>query len=433
MSQKIGTLRLALTFAGCFLGAGYVSGQELWQYFGAFGARGLLGLVLAVALLGGTGVLLLRLSARTGIETMDALIVRADIPWLRTVVGVLTAALLFGVVCIMAAGIGALGEQMLGLPVWLGAAIACVLIAAAAYFGLGGMVSVFTVAVPCMIVAALVIAGIRLHRTGLTAAAFAAGDTNPMLGNWATSAVNYAAYNFFATVGILAPLTRHLKKPGTAVWGTVLGCVLLLAVYMGLAYLGATVSAQYTSEIGRAQLVMAIVEALMGKTGMIIFGIVVGLACVTTAVALTSSAAAYFAKLCRGKVPYKVFVIVICVFSAVVSNLGLDRIVAIAAPVLDVVYPPTLVLIFISLVVPRLPDRISRGAVIGALLMSVLCTLDGYGVPLTFLHKLPLFELGFAWVLPSVLFGAVTAVLPHRKEKAGKAEPACAGANGKQG
>ena len=205
---------------------------------------------------------------------------------------------------------------------------------------------------------------------------------------------------------------------------SILACVLLLAVYMGLAYLGATVSAQYTNEIGRAQL---------GKTGMIIFGIVVGLACVTTAVALASSAAAYFAKLCRGKVPYKVFVIVICVFSAVVSNLGLDRIVAIAAPVLDVVYPPTLVLIFISLVVPRLPDRISRGAVIGALLMSVLCTLDGYGVPLTFLHKLPLFELGFAWVLPSVLFGAVTAVLPHRKEKAGKAEPACAGANGKQG
>ena len=39
MQQKIGTLRLALTFAGCFLGAGYVSGQELWQYFGAFGAR----------------------------------------------------------------------------------------------------------------------------------------------------------------------------------------------------------------------------------------------------------------------------------------------------------------------------------------------------------------------------------------------------------
>lgn len=108
--------------------------------------------------------------------------------------------------------------------------------------------------------------------------------------------------------------------------------VLLLAVYMGLAYLGATVSAQYTSSIGRAALIMAIIEALMGKTGMVIFGVVVGLACVTTAIALTSSAAAYFTELCRGKISYKVFVTVICVFSAVVSNLGLDRIVAVAAP-----------------------------------------------------------------------------------------------------
>lgn len=195
MQRKIGALRLGLTFAGCFLGAGYVSGQELWQYFGAFGTHGLLGLVLAIALLGGTGVLLLRLSARTGIEAMDALIVRADIPWLRTLVGVLTAA---------------------------------------AYFGVGGMVTVFTVAVPWMIVAALIIAGIRIHHTGLTAAAFAGGSTNPMLGSWVTSAVNYAAYNFFATVGILAPMTQHLKSRSTAGWGTLLGCVLLLAVALGV-------------------------------------------------------------------------------------------------------------------------------------------------------------------------------------------------------
>ena len=57
MQRKIGALRLGLTFAGCFLGAGYVSGQELWQYFGAFGTHGLLGLAL--------GMLFLRLKDRT--------------------------------------------------------------------------------------------------------------------------------------------------------------------------------------------------------------------------------------------------------------------------------------------------------------------------------------------------------------------------------
>ena len=83
------------------------------------------------------------------------------------------------------------------------------------------------------------------------------------------------------------------KKQFRVVGGSaILAGVLLLAVYMGLAYLGATVSGQYNGAIGRAQLVMAIVEALMGKVGMILFGVVVGLACVTTAIALTSSAAA---------------------------------------------------------------------------------------------------------------------------------------------
>ena len=205
------------------------------------------------------------------------------------------------------------------------------------------------------------------------------------------------------------------KKQFRVVGGSaILAGVLLLAVYMGLAYLGATVSGQYNGTIGRAQLVMAIVEALMGKVGMILFGVVVGLACVTTAIALTSSAAAYFAELCRGKVPYKAFVIAICVFSAVVSNLGLDRIVAVAAPVLDVIYPPTLVLIFISLLMPRMPDRVSRGACIGALLTSVLCTLTAHGVNIPVVPSLPLYDLGLSWLIPAAVFGLAASLLPFR-------------------
>ncbi len=200
--------------------------------------------------------------------------------------------------------------------------------------------------------------------------------------------------------------------------------VLLLAVYMGLAYLGATVSTQYTGSIGRAALIMAIVEALMGKTGVVIFGVVVGLACVTTAIALTSSAAAYFSELCRGKVSYKVFVAAICVFSAVVSNLGLDRIVAVAAPVLDVVYPPALVLICISLIMPKVHDFVSRGAVIGALLTSVLCTLHTYGVSVPLVEALPLYDLGLSWVLPAVVFGLAAQLVTMLPSVRRREEPA---------
>lgn len=187
--------------------------------------------------------------------------------------------------------------------------------------------------------------------------------------------------------------------------------VLLLLVYLGLTYLGATVAGRFNIHITRAELVIHIVEMLLGRAGLVIFGVVVALACMTTAVALVSSSASFFAKLCRGKVKYSVFVIVICVFSAVVSNLGLDRIVAIASPVLDVVYPPTLVLIVLSLFGDRVHNWVHRSAVIGALLTSVLNTVSTYGVRMPFLQKLPLASLGLGWIVPAAVFGLVAFVV----------------------
>ena len=45
--KEMGPVRLAFTYIGCFLGAGFVSGQELWQFFGAFGVWGYVGFLLA--------------------------------------------------------------------------------------------------------------------------------------------------------------------------------------------------------------------------------------------------------------------------------------------------------------------------------------------------------------------------------------------------
>ena len=49
--KQIGGVRLALSLIGCFLGAGFVSGQEIWQYFAHYGRQGILGLAVAMTLL----------------------------------------------------------------------------------------------------------------------------------------------------------------------------------------------------------------------------------------------------------------------------------------------------------------------------------------------------------------------------------------------
>ena len=46
--KKLNVVRLGLLFAGCFLGAGYVSGQELRQYFVVYGVCGYVGLFVAI-------------------------------------------------------------------------------------------------------------------------------------------------------------------------------------------------------------------------------------------------------------------------------------------------------------------------------------------------------------------------------------------------
>jgi LIVCS family branched-chain amino acid:cation transporter len=195
------------------------------------------------------------------------------------------------------------------------------------------------------------------------------------------------------------------SRMNVLVKSALLAGALLLLVYLGLAYLGATVSKLYPVDISRAELVIAIVQSLLGKPGLIIFALVVALACVTTAVALVSSAANHFADLCKGKVSYQVFVIIICVFSAVVSNLGLDTIVSIAAPILGIVYPPVLVLVIVSLVAPKMTNSICIAAVIGATITSILSALNGFGLSMPWLQYLPLSNVDMAWVLPAVIFG----------------------------
>ena len=196
----------------------------------------------------------------------------------------------------------------------------------------------------------------------------------------------------------------------------VIAGVLLLIVYFGLTYLGATSASLFSLGISRAELVIGIVERLLGKVGLVIFAVVVALACMTTAVALVSSAASFFEKLTKGGLSYATLVIIICVSSAVISNLGLDRIVAVASPILDIVYPPTLVLIALSWFGDRLSRGVYRWAVIGALIASVLSTLSLYGVSVPVVNTLPLASLGLGWIVPAAGFGIVAYVISRLRK-----------------
>ena len=81
--KEIKSSKLAFTYAGCFIGAGFLSGNELWQFFGSFGKLGAVALVLAIVLQGVFGFIAIRYAGANNISRFDVLIVKNNNKFLR--------------------------------------------------------------------------------------------------------------------------------------------------------------------------------------------------------------------------------------------------------------------------------------------------------------------------------------------------------------
>jgi len=192
-------------------------------------------------------------------------------------------------------------------------------------------------------------------------------------------------------------------------FASIVAGILLLVVYGGLCYLGATVSTMYPEDMDKGVLVVNISNHIFGTTGGIILSIVVGLACLTTAVALIGATGTFFSTLTHGKWSYTAVVSAVCVFSAIFANVGLNNIISIAAPILTFIYPGALAVVFLSLFDKHIKnDNIFRFAAGGALAVS-FCEVAGWYMPETFafIKALPFQGPGFGWVVPAVICGLI--------------------------
>ncbi|MGL5347458.1 MAG: branched-chain amino acid transport system II carrier protein [Peptostreptococcaceae bacterium] len=197
--------------------------------------------------------------------------------------------------------------------------------------------------------------------------------------------------------------------------GLVAGLGLCL-VYGGLTYLGATLSKVYGLDISQTTLTVEMTAMLLGQPGKIILAIIVTLACLTTAIGLTSATGEYFNKLSNGKIKYETIVIVVCVFSAVVSNFGVSTIIKFSGPVLDMIYPATIVLVLMTLVGKHIKnDNAFKAATYMALFISILTVVNNLGISIPIVTKLPFASLGFNWITPVLIAGIIGNFIPLRR------------------
>lgn len=245
MKKDIGIIQMGITFAGCFLGAGYVSGQELWQYFGTYGKAGFAGLLLAIILLVAVTVIIMHIAIAGGKESMDEVISPFDSAPVKGFFGWAGVFMFFSIGAIMTAGIGGLAVSLLGIPAWPGCFIVSVLAAFVAFFGLNGMIAVFSLSVPFLIVTAAVICIARICGMNVSGISFSEISENRMLGPWPFAAVNYMAFNIYGSIALLSPLAKRVKGglKGIAVGISAGGVSLFVIAFLILVALSGTRSA----------------------------------------------------------------------------------------------------------------------------------------------------------------------------------------------
>ena len=208
----------------------------------------------------------------------------------------------------------------------------------------------------------------------------------------------------------------------TVTAGLAAGTILSL-VYLMLAYMGMKSSAVYPIQENGAWTLRCIVSQLFGGPGAVLLAAIFTLACLTTCVGLITSISQFFSGLTK-KLNYRQWVFVIAGFSFLICNQGLNTILSLSVPVLNAIYPMSIVLIILGLCDSKIQKNcfIYPVTIAAVGVESVLYVLEQAKLPLGIIgelcHKLPLYSMGLGWVvvgLAAVLVSMVCGCVSGQK------------------
>lgn len=199
-------LQIASVYIGAVIGAGFASGQEIIQFFTQYGIKGMYGLLLAGALQGLIGAVLLEVvyekkwdSYDTCMRTLMGKGLGSALKWLVNV-------FLFVCFTAMVAGAGAILNQQFGLPVWVGSVMMMLASMFTFLSGHKGFVKMNSLLVPVLCIGAVILGSYVLVFRDVSV--FSTASINILPKNWFTSAVVYVSYNMMTVMVVLISLRK---------------------------------------------------------------------------------------------------------------------------------------------------------------------------------------------------------------------------------
>ena len=213
-----------------------------------------------------------------------------------------------------------------------------------------------------------------------------------------------------------AQLDNHSyhQQKSTVRFAAVFSAIALSAIYVGLIYAGAQAQGNFDAASSRTVILQGVAQLFLGNTAPLGLGILVALACFTTATGIVTGTADFVASYFEGPghapgTAKKVFVgvaIAGAILGVLMGQFPVVYIIAIAVPALVFIYPTTIILMALHV----LPDswatpKAFKATVICCFVVNTPAFLNslGYSALQEATAFMPLSAQGLAWVLPVLL------------------------------
>lgn len=236
------SIAIAMAVVGLIVGAGFASGQEMMQYFVAFGRWGIAGAVLAGVVMAAAAAAVLSLASYFLAGEHTAVFDRISSPIMSRILDVAVMVTLFSTGFVMFAGAGANLRQQFDLPLWVGSLLMVVLVALTGMLDVDKVTRIIGAISPFIIVFLVGASIYSIIRADGTLAELEPATEGLLttLPNWWVSAVNYVGFNFMVAVSMAIVIGgTHLNPREAGVGGLLGGAIfggLLIIVSVALFY-----------------------------------------------------------------------------------------------------------------------------------------------------------------------------------------------------
>jgi uncharacterized membrane protein YkvI len=227
-------IRVAFTYIGTVVGAGFASGQEILQFFTRYGAAATLTIALSTFLFIWFGIKLMLMAHDLKAKSYEDLNKALFGEVMGKAISLFTMAVLFCITTVMLAGAGSVFQEQLHLSYQTGLLVTLFL----AYFvlsrGIHAIMTVNSIVVPIMMLFSVIIVIYTWHSPGYNGWLTQTSDYS--LGQALLAPFLYTAFNLATSQAVLVPMgaaiaDRSVLYMGGLLGGLGLGLLLLSAHY----------------------------------------------------------------------------------------------------------------------------------------------------------------------------------------------------------